>query len=77
MGEDLNSHHAEEVEEDIEAKDLLSSISLSDPEDEGRESCLSCLRPLTVCWCRHLPSPRINTTTKLVILQGSVEVPSG
>lgn len=52
----------------------LSCITLSDPEDEGRASCPNCLRPLPACWCPHLPSPRINTTTKLVVLQHPGEI---
>jgi len=54
-------------------EDLLHNLSLSDPE-EGRESCPHCLRPMSVCWCPHLPSPLITTTTKLVILQHPGEI---
>jgi len=48
---------------------FLSCMSISDPEDEGRFCCPDCLRPGPACWCSHLPSPRVTTNTKLVVLQ--------
>jgi len=51
------------------SSELLSSMSFSDPEEEGRASCPDCLRPGPACWCPHLPNPRVVTKTKLVVLQ--------
>jgi len=56
-------------EENDDTSEFLSCMSLSDPEDEGRVSCSNCQRPLPACWCPHLPSPRITSTIKLVVLQ--------
>ena len=42
-------------------------------EEEQREDCGACLRPVTVCWCPYLPQPRVSVRTKLVVLQHPAE----
>ena len=50
--------------------EFLADLSLSDSEaDSSRADCGECLRPVTVCWCPHLPSPRLEVATKIIVLQ--------
>ena len=42
-------------------------------EEEQREDCGACLRPVTVCWCPYLPRPRVSVRTRLVVLQHPAE----
>lgn len=39
----------------------------TDPHPQPREVCMQCRRPVTVCYCAHLP--RIETRTKVLLLQ--------
>ena len=50
---------------------FLTDLSLTDSDclDTARADCADCLRPVTVCWCPHLPSPRIEVATKVIVLQ--------
>lgn len=41
----------------------------SDSNNEKREVCIQCRRPITVCWCSYLPKPRLNISTTVHILQ--------
>lgn len=41
--------------------------------DSKRKHCPDCCRPQTVCWCVHLPVPRIQTRTKIILLQHPLE----
>ena len=38
-------------------------------EEDQREDCPECLRPVTVCWCPYLARPRVTVRTRLVVLQ--------
>ena len=49
--------------------DFFSELTLSDEESNRREECEACLRPVTACWCSHVPSPRVRTRTRVVVLQ--------
>ena len=55
--------------------DLFSDLTLlSDEEPSKRDECETCLRPVTACWCSHVPRPRIQTKTRVVVLQHPGEV---
>lgn len=53
--------------------DVFSDLSLIDTEEcvtaVRRDLCSRCKRPMTVCWCPHLPSCKLTTRTRVVILQ--------
>ena len=38
-------------------------------EENQREDCPDCLRPVTVCWCPYLARPRVTVRTRLVVFQ--------
>ena len=55
---------------------FLGELTLSESEAESRcrAECGACLRPVSACWCGHLPRPRLVTNTRLIILQHPGEV---
>ena len=55
---------------------FLGELTLSESEAESRcrAECGACLRPVTACWCGHLPRPRVVTSTRVIILQHPGEV---
>ena len=55
---------------------FLGELTLSESEAESRcrAECGACLRPVTACWCGHLPRPRLVTRTRVIILQHPGEV---
>ena len=38
-------------------------------ETSSRSECLDCERPSRVCWCPHLPNPKLDIVSKVLILQ--------
>ena len=54
-------------------EDFLADLSLDDV-DRKREECDQCYRPATACWCRHVSSPRVETETRVLVLQHPGEV---
>ena len=55
---------------------FLGELTLSESEAESRcrAECGACLRPVSACWCGHLPRPRLVTNTRVIILQHPGEV---
>lgn len=40
---------------------------------EMRTLCNQCQRPLSVCWCKSLPNPRLNPKNRIIVLQHPAE----
>ncbi|KAF0288782.1 DTW domain-containing protein 2 [Amphibalanus amphitrite] len=61
----------------MEDEQLASALSelpcLVEEDEQGREECNKCTRPITACWCPYLPNPPIDVSTNIIILQHPLE----